>query len=106
MPAQPALKRSNAEAFPAPAFALGFRVLELEGLVEPLFDEVDHRPVDQRQTGGIYHDFDTVGLEDLIARMNLVGVVHHIGKARAARLLDAETKTHTRAALRQGRPAP
>jgi len=40
---------SDVEAFPAAAFALGLGILEFEGLVETLLDEVHQRPVDQGQ---------------------------------------------------------
>src|SRR5271154_1825410 len=47
---------SDVETLSATALALRLRVLELEGFVQTLFDEIHYRAVDQGQTGRIDHD--------------------------------------------------
>ena len=92
---------SDAEALAAAAFALGFGILELEGLVEPLFDEIDHGAVDQRQARRIDHDFDAARLENRIAGTDLIRIIDHIRETRTAGLLDADTQADAGAALCQ-----
>src|SRR5580693_7722101 len=57
---------SDVETLAAAAFALGLRVLELEGLVQTLFDEIHERPVNQRQTQWIDNHFHAARFKNRI----------------------------------------
>src|ERR1019366_2614018 len=94
---------SDVKTLPAAAFALGLRVLKLEGFVQTLLDEVHHGTVDQGQTRPIDHDFDPARLENGIIRMNLIGVIHYICDSGAAGFLDADAQAEPRATLLQVR---
>src|SRR6202140_3299290 len=100
------MQPSDVKTLAAAAFALGFRVLELEGLIQALLDEINQSAVDQRQTQGIDHDFHAARFENRIFRMNFVGIIHDIGESRAAGLLDSDTQSDTGSALRQVRSNP
>src|SRR6267143_793806 len=81
---------SDGEALPAAAFALDVRVSEAEGLVQALLDEVHGRAVEQAQAcPGNEHPHPAV-FELGIPRLRAVGVVDHVGKARAAGLAHTE----------------
>src|SRR5690606_26433629 len=58
---------SDAETFPAAAFALHVGVLEAKRLVQALFDEVDRGAVDQRQGVRIDEHLDAAILENHVA---------------------------------------
>ncbi len=92
-------RSSDVETLAAAAFTLGFGILELEGLVQPLFDEIHQGSVDQRQACRIHHDFDAASLENRIARMNFVSIIHDIRKSRTSGLLDADPQADPGAPL-------
>src|ERR1700722_5323645 len=100
------MQPSDVKTLAAAAFALGFRVLELEGLIQALLDEINQSAVDQRQTQGIDHDFHAARFENRIFRMNLLVIIHDIGESRAAGLLDSDTQSDAGSALRQVRSNP
>src|SRR5215472_16180123 len=79
---------SNAEALSAPALALHIRIVEAEGFVETVFDEIDDRAVDERKASRIDEHLHTVILEDHIVGPSLLRVVHDVRKPGAARLPD------------------
>src|ERR1700679_651590 len=79
----------DVEAFTAPAFALGLRVLEFECLVQPLFDEIHQRSVDQRQAQGIHHHFHPARFETRVPRTNFVSIIHDVRESRTTGFLDA-----------------
>ena len=83
-------RRSDAEALPAAAFALGFRILELEGLVQALFDEIDQVPSISGRLAESTTTLTPRASKTGIAGMDFVSVVHDIGKARAAGFLDPD----------------
>src|SRR5271166_2767421 len=99
--ATPAPPPSDAETLAAAAFALGFRVLELEGLVETLLHEVHHRAVDQRQARRVHHHLDAALLENRVPRMNFVSIIHDIRESGTSRLLDADAQADARTPLGQ-----
>src|SRR6202051_3094978 len=98
--------QSDVKALPAPAFALGFRILKLEGLVQALFDKIHQGPVDQRQTQGIHHYLHAARFEYRIVGMNFISIIHDIRESRAAGLLDPDAQAQTGSALRQVRSNP
>src|ERR1700676_2412525 len=100
------MQPSDVKTLPAAAFALVFRVLELEGLIQALLDEINQSAVDQRQTQGIDHDFHAARFENRVFRMNFVRIIHDIGESRAAGLLDSDTQSDAGSALRQVRSNP
>ena len=53
-------EKSDAEALAAAALALDVGVVEAEGLVEALFDEIDLGAVDERQALGVDEDLDAL----------------------------------------------
>src|SRR6185437_7423379 len=76
---------SNAEALSAAAFALHVRIVEAEGFVETVFDEIDRRAVDEREALRIDEQLHAVILEHHIVRPSLLRVVHDVRKPGAAR---------------------
>ena len=71
----------DVEALAAATLALGFGVLKLEGLIQALFDEIDHSAVDQRQAARVDDNLDAALLEHRIVRLDGIGIVDHVGKA-------------------------
>src|ERR1700722_2364007 len=67
------------EAFAATAFALGLGVLELKGLIQALFNEVDQGAIDQGQTLRVHDDLDASRFENGVFWVDLIGVIHHVG---------------------------
>src|SRR6516225_9123103 len=97
----PAPAGSDGEALPATAFALDVRVFEAERLVQALFHEVHHRPIDQREARGVHeHPYAPI-LEDRISRLRAVGVVDDVRKAGAAGLAYPEAQPRAVPACRQ-----
>src|SRR5260370_817411 len=91
--------RSHVETLSASAFALGFRILKLEGLIQALFDKIHQGPVDQRQTQGVHHDFHAARFEYRIFGMNFISIIHDIRESRATGLLDPDAQAQTGSAL-------
>ena len=56
----------DVERFPATTLAFDVRVMETEGLVEALFDEIDRGAVDERQALGIDEHLDALVLENQV----------------------------------------
>src|SRR5690349_2134237 len=77
----PARRRSDREALSTPALTLDVGVVEAEGLVEALFDEVDRRALDQRQALGVDEHFHALVLEHKVGRAGIVGVIDDVGEA-------------------------
>src|ERR1700681_1706668 len=98
--------RQELKPSPDPHSPLAFWVLELEGLIQALLDEINQSAVDQRQTQGIDHHFHAARFENRIFRMNFVRIIHDIGESRAAGLLDSDTQSDAGSALRQVRSNP
>jgi hypothetical protein len=94
------------ETLAATAFTLSLRVLELKSLVQPLLDEIDQGPIDQGQTLRVNHHFDASHLENGVFRIDLIGVIHHVGEARTTGFLDPDSQTDANSALRQMSPDP
>src|SRR5690348_14042729 len=84
---------SNAEALSAAALALDVRIVEAEGLVQTVFDEVDGGPVDEREARGIDEHLHAAILEHHVVGPRLVGVVHDVRESGAARLADRESQS-------------
>ena len=57
---------SDAEAFPAPAFAGDVGVSEAKCFVETFLDEIDLRAVDQPEAFGIHDHLDATLIEDYV----------------------------------------
>src|SRR5690606_1500374 len=77
---------SDAEAFAAAAFAGDVRVAEAERLVQPFFDEIDLRAVDEPEALLVHHDLDPAVFENDVFGLDLVGVIDDVGEAVAAGL--------------------
>src|SRR5690606_25739010 len=88
----------DAETFSATALALDVWVAELEGLVQAFLHEVDLRAVDQLEALAVDDDLHVALVEDHIVRVDLVGVVDHVGPARAAGTLHSDSQAHPVAA--------
>src|SRR6185312_2977631 len=74
------------EALPATAFSLHIGVAETERLIEALLDEIHDGAVDQGQACRIDTNLHPAILEDDVADLDLVGIVHHVREAGAAGL--------------------
>ena len=72
----PSVKYLDVERLSAAALALDVRVVEAEGLVQALFDEVDRGAIDERQALGIDEHLDAVFFENVVCLYGIVGVVH------------------------------
>src|SRR6185437_3940114 len=79
-------RRLDRETLPAAALPFDIGVAEAERLVEALLDEIHGSAVDQRQAFRIDADLDASVLEHEVPGIDLVGVVHDVGEAGAARL--------------------
>src|SRR5688572_24359289 len=88
-------EKSDAEAFPAAALALDVGVSEAKRLVQALFDEIDDRAVDERETRRVDEHLDAAVFENDVVGLRLIGIVDDVSKARAARLAHAETQAQT-----------
>src|SRR5262245_29499513 len=84
--------RLDGEAFAAAAFALDVGILEAKRLVQALLDEIDHGAVDVLQALGVDDHLDATVLEHDVLLTDLLGVVHDVGEAGAAGLLDSESQ--------------
>jgi len=78
----------------AAALPLHVGVAEAEGLVQALLHEVDFGAVDVAEAGAIDDDLDALILEHDVVGGDLVGIVHDVGKTRAAGLLDRQAQAH------------
>src|SRR5690606_14892030 len=92
---------SNAKAFAATAFALDVGVAKLEGLVQAFLHVIDLRSVDQLEALAVDDDLHVAFVEDDVVRVDLVGIVDHVGPARAAGALHPDPQTHAVTALLQ-----
>src|SRR6188472_874061 len=90
--------QSHVEGLPAATLALDVGVMEAEGLVEALFDEVDRGAPDERQALWVHEHLHAPVFEHQVAGGRVVGVVHHVGKPRAAGLAHAEPQAQALAA--------
>ena len=83
------MQPSDAEAFPAPAFAGDVGVSEAKCFVEAFLDEIDLRAVDQPEALAIHDHLDATLIEDYVIVVQLIGIVDDVGKPVAAGRSDA-----------------
>src|SRR3954466_11561097 len=82
----------HAEALAAAAHRIDVRVLELESLLQALFDEIECRALEEVEALLIDHHFCAVRFDKLVAFTNLVGVVVGVREPGTADFLHAHAK--------------
>jgi len=78
--------RSDVEAFTTAAFACDVWILETEGLIQAIFDEIDLGAVNELQCVGVDHDLHAPVLENDVIGAEFLGVIDNVGVAGAAGL--------------------
>src|SRR4030095_9300086 len=74
-------EKSDAEALAAAALAAYVGIAEAEGFVETLADEINLGAVDEPQAVRIDEDADSMTVENLVAWLDGIGVVHDVREA-------------------------
>src|SRR5687767_2645155 len=94
----------HAERLAAAAGRVHVRIHELEGLLEPVLDEVESRAVDDLQALRIHDHLRSVRLELAVVRANFVRVVVGVLESGATHFLHAHAQADAAPALRELRP--
>jgi hypothetical protein len=83
----------DAEALPTATLAGNIGIAEAKGLIKALLYEIDLGSVDQGEAGFIDHELHAAILKDLVFVINLIRIIHDIGKSVTAGLLDTDPET-------------
>ena len=88
------MRRSDAEAFPAAAFAGDVGIAKAKCFVKALFDEIDLGAVDQLQALLVYDHLYALVVKDHVVLVQLIGIIDNVGEAITSGRSDANTQAN------------